>query len=60
MLVPQVDLWELNEAFASQSLAVVRELGVEQERVNVCGGSIALGHPIGGGDRTWIFIVFLP
>ena len=43
----EVDLFELNEAFASQSLAVVRELGVAAEKVNVCGGSIALGHPIG-------------
>lgn len=42
-----VDLVELNEAFASQSLAVIRELGVDPERVNVCGGAIALGHPLG-------------
>ncbi|MGH3134692.1 MAG: thiolase family protein [Gaiellaceae bacterium] len=42
-----VDLVELNEAFASQSLAVVRELGLDQERVNVNGGAIALGHPLG-------------
>jgi acetyl-CoA C-acetyltransferase len=38
---------ELNEAFASQSLAVVRELGLDEERVNVNGGAIALGHPLG-------------
>ena len=43
----QLDLVELNEAFASQSLAVVRELGLEAERVNVNGGAIALGHPLG-------------
>jgi acetyl-CoA C-acetyltransferase len=42
-----VDLFELNEAFASQSVAVVRELGVDEERVNVNGGAIALGHPLG-------------
>ena len=42
-----VDLVELNEAFASQSLVVVRELGLEEERVNVNGGAIALGHPLG-------------
>ena len=42
-----LDLIELNEAFASQSLAVVRELGLDQERVNVNGGAIALGHPLG-------------
>jgi acetyl-CoA C-acetyltransferase len=43
----ELDLVELNEAFASQSLAVVRELGLEEERVNVNGGAIAIGHPLG-------------
>ena len=43
----QVDLFELNEAFAAQSLAVIRELDVDPEKVNVSGGAIALGHPIG-------------
>jgi len=43
----QLDLVELNEAFASQSLAVIRELGLDEERVNVNGGAIALGHPLG-------------
>jgi acetyl-CoA C-acetyltransferase len=42
-----VDLFEFNEAFAAQSLAVVRELGVDPLKVNVNGGAIALGHPIG-------------
>lgn len=42
-----IDLIELNEAFASQSLAVIRELGLNQEIVNVNGGAIALGHPLG-------------
>jgi 3-oxoadipyl-CoA thiolase len=42
-----VALVELNEAFASQSLAVVRELGIDEERVNVNGGAIAIGHPLG-------------
>jgi 3-oxoadipyl-CoA thiolase len=42
-----LDLVELNEAFASQSLKVVRELGLDPERVNVNGGAIALGHPLG-------------
>ena len=41
-----IDLVELNEAFASQSLACIRELGLDEERVNVNGGAIALGHPI--------------
>jgi acetyl-CoA C-acetyltransferase len=43
----RIDLFELNEAFAAQSLAVVRELGVDPSKVNVHGGAIALGHPIG-------------
>jgi 3-oxoadipyl-CoA thiolase len=43
----EIDLVELNEAFASQSLAVVRELGLDEERVNVNGGAIAIGHPLG-------------
>lgn len=42
-----IDLFEFNEAFAAQSLAVVRELGVDPAKVNVNGGAIALGHPIG-------------
>ena len=45
--VDEIDLVELNEAFASQSLVVIRELGLEEERVNVNGGAIALGHPLG-------------
>jgi 3-oxoadipyl-CoA thiolase len=43
----QIDLIELNEAFASQALAVVRELGIDEELVNVNGGAIAIGHPLG-------------
>jgi 3-oxoadipyl-CoA thiolase len=45
--VSELDLVELNEAFASQSLVVIRELGLDPERVNVSGGAIALGHPLG-------------
>src|SRR5947199_1946884 len=45
--VDQLDLVELNEAFASQSLAVIRDLGLDQEKVNVNGGAIAIGHPLG-------------
>src|SRR6478736_2928549 len=45
--VGDIDLVELNEAFASQSLVVIRELGLDPERVNVNGGAIALGHPLG-------------
>ncbi|WP_149913917.1 acetyl-CoA C-acyltransferase [Sphingobacterium cavernae] len=42
-----IDLFELNEAFASQSLAVIRELGLDESKINVNGGAIALGHPLG-------------
>jgi acetyl-CoA acyltransferase len=42
-----VDLIELNEAFAAQSLAVIREMGMDEDKVNVNGGAIALGHPLG-------------
>lgn len=45
--IEDIDLWEINEAFASQSLQVVRELGINQDKVNVNGGAIALGHPLG-------------
>ena len=45
--IGQIDLFELNEAFAVQSVAVVKELGVDPETVNIYGGAIALGHPIG-------------
>jgi len=47
MDVHEIDLVELNEAFASQSLVVIRELGLDPELVNVNGGAIALGHPLG-------------
>lgn len=43
----QIDLWEINEAFASQSIQVVRHLGIDIDKVNVNGGAIALGHPLG-------------
>ena len=42
-----IGLFELNEAFASQSIQVIRELGLDEEKVNVNGGAIALGHPLG-------------
>jgi acetyl-CoA acetyltransferase family protein len=45
--VEELDLVELNEAFASQSLAVIRDLGLDEDRVNVNGGAIAIGHPLG-------------
>jgi acetyl-CoA C-acetyltransferase len=42
-----IDLFELNEAFAAQALANIKELGLSEDRLNICGGGIALGHPIG-------------
>ena len=47
MNLGDIDLFELNEAFASQSLAVIRELGLDTNKVNINGGAIALGHPLG-------------
>ncbi len=47
MNLSQIDLIELNEAFASQSLAVIREAGLDSSKVNINGGAIALGHPLG-------------
>ncbi len=53
-----VDLWEINEAFAVQILAVLRELQIDPERVNVDGGAIALGHPIGAsGARILVTLL---
>jgi acetyl-CoA C-acetyltransferase len=56
--VEDVDLFELNEAFAAQSLAVRRELGIREDRVNPHGGAIALGHPIGAsGGRILVTLL---
>jgi acetyl-CoA C-acetyltransferase len=53
-----IDLLELNEAFAAQSLAVIKELGIEPERINPHGGAIALGHPIGAsGGRILVTLL---
>jgi len=53
-----IDLFELNEAFAAQSLAVLRELALDAEKVNVLGGAIALGHPIGAsGARILVTLI---
>ena len=54
-----IDLFELNEAFAAQSLAVLRELKLDPARVNVNGGAIALGHPIGAsGARILVTLLY--
>jgi len=53
-----IDLFEINEAFASQSIAVIRELNIEEHKVNVNGGAIALGHPIGAsGARILVTLI---
>ncbi len=58
LTIDQIDLVELNEAFASQVLADVRELGLDMNRVNVNGGAIALGHPLGcSGARIVITLI---
>ncbi len=49
-----IDLFEINEAFASQSVAVVRDLGVSEDKVNVNGGAIALGHPLGASGAILV------
>jgi acetyl-CoA C-acetyltransferase len=57
--IEDVDLLELNEAFAVQAVAVIDELGVSPERVNVNGGAVALGHPIGAsGARVLTTLLY--
>ena len=56
--IKDVDLFEINEAFAAQSLAVIRTLSIPEEKVNVNGGAIALGHPIGAsGTRILVTLI---
>jgi acetyl-CoA C-acetyltransferase len=55
----EVDLYELNEAFSVQAMAVIRELGLNMEIVNVNGGAVALGHPIGAsGARVLVTLLY--
>jgi acetyl-CoA C-acetyltransferase len=55
----EVDLYELNEAFSVQALGVIRELGLDVDRVNVNGGAVALGHPIGAsGARVLVTLIY--
>jgi acetyl-CoA C-acetyltransferase len=57
--INDIDLHEINEAFAASSLAIVKELGIKPERVNVNGGAIALGHPIGcSGARVLTTLIY--
>ena len=58
MSLSDMGLIEINEAFAAQTLACVKELGVDQDRLNVNGGAIALGHPLGcSGARILVTLV---
>lgn len=58
MTVEDIDLFELNEAFSSQSIAVIKELNINPEKINVNGGAIALGHPIGAsGARILVTLI---
>jgi acetyl-CoA acetyltransferase len=55
----QVDLFEINEAFAGQYLAVEKELGLDREKVNVNGGAIGLGHPLGATGTRLIYTLLI-
>ena len=56
--VSDIDLWEINEAFAAQVLADAKPLGIPMDKLNVCGGGVALGHPIGAsGARVLVTLV---
>jgi acetyl-CoA C-acetyltransferase len=56
--IDDVDLFELNEAFAVQAIGVTRELGISLEKVNVNGGAVAIGHPIGAsGARVLVTLI---
>ncbi len=57
--IDDVDLFEINEAFAAQSIAVIKELKINEKKVNVNGGAIALGHPIGAsGTRILVTLIY--
>ncbi len=56
--IDEIDLFEINEAFAAQSIAVIQELDIDKNKVNVNGGAIALGHPIGAsGARILVTLI---
>ncbi len=58
LTVDNIDLFEINEAFAAQVLADIKHLGVPEEKLNICGGGIALGHPIGAsGARVLVTLI---
>jgi acetyl-CoA C-acetyltransferase len=56
--VQDIDLWEINEAFAAQAIAVNKEMGWDTSKINVNGGAIAIGHPIGAsGCRVLVTLI---
>ena len=58
LAVDDIDLFEINEAFAAQVLADIKHLGVPEEKLNIYGGGIALGHPIGAsGARVLVTLI---
>ena len=59
LTIPDIDLFEVNEAFAAQYLAVEKELGLNRERVNVNGGAIAIGHPLGASGARVLLTLML-
>jgi acetyl-CoA C-acetyltransferase len=57
--IEDVDLFEINEAFSSQLVVLIKELGLDREKVNVHGGAVALGHPIGAsGCRVLVTLIY--
>ena len=59
LTIQDIDLFEINEAFASQALAVQRELSIDPSKLNVNGGAIALGHPVGAsGARIVVSLMY--
>jgi acetyl-CoA C-acetyltransferase len=59
LTIGDIGLVEINEAFAVQTIAIIKELGINTERVNVNGGAIAIGHPIGAsGARVLVTLIY--
>ena len=57
--IDDVDLFEINEAFAAQTIAVIKDLKIDEKKVNVNGGAISLGHPIGAsGTRILVTLIY--
>ena len=56
--INDVDLFEINEAFAAQSIAVLKTLSIPEEKINVNGGAIALGHPIEHLEQEYLLLLY--